>query len=388
LFDEKDDDIILTHYGEDPSRYFGAVVPPLFMNSLHVKEKFDDAYAKGCGEDHNYTYGRSLNPTVEHVEKKIAALERGGGALCFASGMAAVSTVLLESLRTGNHIVCQMNAYGPTRQCIDEICGRFGMTVTYVRGIDPAEIEDALTPKTTLIMLESPTSLMFEVADLAVIAKIARSRGILTVIDNTYCTPLYQKPLELGVDVSVHTGSKYFGGHSDIIAGAAIGADFTFMNRLSGSRTLYGGILGPMEGWLMLRGLRTLRVRLEEHRASAVKIAEYLEKHPKVSAVHYPELESHPQREIVKRQQTGSSGLMSVEIPGDPEKVKAAFDALRLFQAGPSWGGFESLRMFCAGSDSKAKDWLGCKDNLIRLHIGLEGADNLTADLESALKRL
>jgi len=383
---EEDDDIILTHYGEDPADYFGAAIPPLFMNTLHVREKFDDPYAKGCDANSNYNYGRVSNPTVEYAEKKLAALERGCGALCFASGMAAISSAILNAVKTDDHIICVMNAYGPTRQFLTDICrDRFGITVTFVRGTDTAEIEDAIKPETTLIMLESPTSLMFEIVDLAAVAQVARKRGITTVIDNTYCTPLFQKPLEFGIDVSVHTASKYFGGHSDIIAGAVIGVDKKFMDRLNyHGRMLYGGILGPMEGWLMLRGLRTLRVRLEAHQASAVRIAEYLEKHPKVSAVHYPGLDSHPQRELIKRQQTGSSGLLSVEIPGNPEKVKAAFDNLKLFQAGPSWGGFESLRIFCSGGDK----WLGCKDNLIRLHVGLEGTANLLADLEEALKLL
>ncbi|MCL2813589.1 MAG: PLP-dependent aspartate aminotransferase family protein [Oscillospiraceae bacterium] len=390
MFDDKDDDMILTHYGEDPSRYFGAVIPPIFMNSLHVKQNFDDLYALGCDESANYSYGRVANPTVEHVEKKLAALERGCKALCFGSGMAAISTAVLNSTRTGSHIVCVMNAYGPTRHFLDAICrDRFGMTVTYVRGVDPAEIEDAIRPETAVIMLESPTTFVFEIIDLAQIAKIARKRGIITIIDNTYCTSLYQKPLELGIDVSVHTATKYFGGHSDIIAGAAAGADPEQMDQMGNQgRALYGGILGPMEGWLMLRGMRTLRIRLEAHQAAAKKVALYLESHPKVSAVHYPGLASHPQHELIRRQQTGSSGLLSFELLGSPEKVKAALDTLRLFQAGPSWGGFESLRVFCVGSDSKQKDWYGCKNNLIRLHVGLEGTANLLADLENALKLL
>ncbi|MCL2517236.1 MAG: PLP-dependent aspartate aminotransferase family protein [Oscillospiraceae bacterium] len=384
---EEDDDIILTHYGENPADYFGAAIPPIFMNTLHVREKFDDTYAKGCGENSNYNYGRVSNPTVEYAEKKLAALERGCKALCFASGMAAITSAILNSTKTGDHIICVMNAYGPTRQFLYDICrGRFGMSVTFVRGTDTAEIEDAVRPETKIIMLESPTSIMFEVVDLAAISQIARKHGIITMIDNTYCTPIFQKPLELGIDVSIHTASKYFGGHSDIIAGAAIGSDQKYMDRLHHhTRTLYGGILGPMEAWLMLRGLRTLRVRLEAHQAAAIQVAEYLEKHPKVSVVHYPGLASHPQRELIKRQQTGASGLMSIEIPGITEKVKAAFDNLKLFQAGPSWGGYESLRIFCGTAND---EWLGCKDNLIRLHVGLEGADNLIADLENALKLL
>jgi cystathionine gamma-lyase len=358
------------------------------MTSLHVKENFDDVYATGCDENYSYQYGRVANPTIEFLEKKLAALERGCKALCFASGMAAITASILNAAKTGSHMICVMNAYGPTRQFIEECKARFGMSATYVRGIDPAEIEDAARPETALIMLESPTSLVFEIIDLEAVAKMARKRGITTIIDNTYSAALYQKPLEFGIDLSVHTASKYFGGHSDIIAGAAVGSDPAFMDRLAGNRALYGGILGPMEGWLMLRGLRTLRVRLEAHQAAATKIAEYLEKHPKIGAVHYPGLKSHPQRELIMRQQTGSSGLMSLEVPGNPEKVKAAFDTLRFFHAAPSWGGFESLRIFLAESGSNQMEWLGCKDNLIRLHIGLEGADNLISDLEAALKHL
>ena len=378
------------HYAEHNEHYYNAVVPPIFMNSLNTFQTMD-AYFDADTEDPNtYVYGRVQNPTVRILEDKIAALEHGTRAYAFASGMAAAATAVMTVCRAGDHIVCIRNVYGPLKKFTNEYCREyFQMDVTFVMGDDIQEIEEAVTDRTALVILESPASIMMRLQDIRAVVGIAKKHGAMVYIDNTYCTPIFQNPLDLGVDIVMHTLSKYIGGHSDIIGGVLVAKDQKLLQKISHHRELYGGSFGPMEAWLALRGLRTLEVRLRQHEKTAMAVAEFLEGHEKIACVHYPGLASFPQYELMKRQQRGNSGLMSFEIDGNVEQAKKLCELLQVFQIGVSWGGFESLaEVPYARMTEEETAWLGAQANVIRIHCGLEGEDILIADLEQALSQI
>ncbi|WP_457944646.1 trans-sulfuration enzyme family protein [Caproiciproducens sp. LBM24188] len=387
---KKDSKLITAHYAENYEHYYNAIVPPIFMNSLNVFEHIDAYYDCDTKDINTYVYGRVQNPTVRIVEEKIAALEHGAKAALFASGMAATTTAILSTCKMGSNVVCLRNAYGPVKTFLDNYCVKhMGMTVTYVKGDSLEEYEQAVTDKTDLIMLESPSSVVFSLQDIRGVVKIAHQHGAKTIIDNTFCTPIYQQPLDMGVDLVMHTLSKYMGGHSDLIGGVLASKDEDLMNYMLDQRELIGGIIGPVEAWLVLRGLRSLEVRIAQHNQTALKVAKYLENHPKVKRVYYPGLKSHPQYELMKTQQTGNTGLLSFEINGTVEQAKAVVNNLSIFKIGVSWGGFESLAcMPQLRLDEKTCNWLGAGQGIIRLHCGLEGAENLIADLASALEKI
>ena len=383
----KNDKLITSHYGEEFEHYYNAVVPPIFMNSLNVFETVDDYYDSDKTDKHVYCYGRVQNPTVRILEDKAAALEQGTGALAFASGMAAATTAVLTVCKAKSHVVCIRSAYGPLKTFLNEYCREHqDMSVTYVKGDDTEEFEHAVTDQTDLIILESPSSVVLSLQDIHAVSEIAKKLHAYVYIDNSFCTPIYQKPLLLGADIVMHTASKYMGGHSDIIGGVLAVKDEELMARLRQQRELFGGIIGPMEAWLIIRGLRTMEVRVERHQATAMEIAEFLESHPKVRKVYYPGLLSHPQHELMKRQQGGNTGLLSFEIKGSVEQAKEVAQRLKIFKIGVSWGGFESLVcMPHARQDAESCRFLGADQNVLRIHCGLEGAEVLKADLENAL---
>ena len=383
----KNDKLITSHYGEEFEHYYNAVVPPIFMNSLNVFETVDDYYDSDKTDKHVYCYGRVQNPTVRILEDKAAALEQGTGALAFASGMAAATTAVLTVCKAKSHVVCIRSAYGPLKTFLNEYCREhLDMSVTYVKGDDTEEFEHAVTDQTDLIILESPSSVVLSLQDIHAVSEIAKKHHAYVYIDNSFCTPIYQKPLLLGADFVMHTASKYMGGHSDIIGGVLAVKDEELMARLRKQRELFGGIIGPMEAWLIIRGLRTMEVRVERHQATAMEIAEFLESHPKVRKVYYPGLLSHPQHELMKRQQGGNTGLLSFEIKGSVEQAKEVAQRLKIFKIGVSWGGFESLVcMPHARQDAESCRFLGADQNVLRIHCGLEGAEVLKADLENAL---
>jgi cystathionine beta-lyase/cystathionine gamma-synthase len=387
---KKDSKLITAHYAENYENYYNAIVPPIFMNSLNVFKSIDDYYDCDNKDMDTYVYGRVQNPTVRIVEEKIAALEHGTKAAVFGSGMAATTTAILSICKTGSNVVCLRNAYGPVKSFLNGYCTKhLNMTVTYVKGDCLQEYEEAITDHTDLVLLESPSSVVFSLQDIRGVVKIAKRHGAKTMIDNTFCTPIYQQPLDMGVDLSMHTLSKYMGGHSDVIGGVLAGKDEVLMNLMLDQRELLGGIMGPMEAWLVLRGLRTMEVRVAQHRQTALKVAQFLEQHPKVKCVYYPGLESHPQYELMKTQQSGNTGLMSFEINGTVDQAKAVVNSLTVFKIGVSWGGFESLAcMPHLRQDEETNRWLGAGQGIIRLHCGLEGADNLIADLTSALDKI
>ena len=372
---------ICTHYSEDPSRFAGAVTPPIFQSSLFTECEGNEGDREG-----RYAYTRVSNPTTEIVENKVAALEQGEAAKCFSSGMGAISAAMMHYLKKDSHVVAVASIYGPAHRFLAEYMKRFGVEVTFVKGTDTEEIEGAIRENTDLSYLDSPSTYLFLVQDLSKIAEIAKRHHAATVIDNTYCTPIFQKPLTFGIDMVVHSASKYLGGHSDIIGGVVIGRKEEIDQIAQSERELFGAVMSPFDSWLMLRGIRTLPVRMKQHMVNAMEMAAYFQELPVVKEVIYPWWETHPQYELAKKQMTGASGLMSVvfDLPG--EQIKRIVRELEFFHRGPSWGGFESL-ISPVGADLE-QDNETMKKGLVRLHIGLEGADLLKEDFERAVKNV
>ena len=385
-----DTGLILEHCGEEYERYYNAIVPPIFMNSLHVFDTIDDYYDSDKTEKHTYCYGRVQNPTVRILEEKIAALEEGCESYVFSSGMSAAVAAVLASCKVGGHVICVRNAYGPLQNfLLGYLREHMNIETTFVDGDTVAEFCEAFRDHTQLVVLESPSSVVFSVQDIRGVSELAKSRGARVYIDNTFCTPIYQKPLTMGADYVMHTTSKYMGGHSDLIGGVLTVKDQALGAEIRNLRELLGSIIGPMEGWLILRGMRTLEVRVKEHERVAGKVAGYLENHPKVKRVYYTGLKSHPQRELIERQQSGSTGLLSFEIDGSLEEAKRFCQELQVFKIGVSWGGFESLVMmpYARQSEEVSRAMRG-SCGIIRIHCGLEGAGLLIQDLEQGLQKI
>lgn len=380
--------LILERTGENEKLYLNAVTPPVFMNSLHVFDTFEEYHDVNVFEKDQFYYGRASNPTTSIAERKIAQLEHGARAVMFSSGMAAASAAILATCKTGSHIICMIDVYQPVKRFLNEYCiPCLNMQVSYVKGTDIQEIEASIQENTSLIILESPATFIFTVVDLEKVAQIAKKYKVKTYMDNTYCTPLFQKPLDFGIDIVMHTLTKYLGGHSDILGGVLVSKDEELMRKIMNQfREWLGGVIGPMEAWLAIRGMRTLKVRLEQHQKTAQAVAEFLESHPKVKKVYYPGLKSHPQYDLIQKQQKGSSGLLSLELCRSPETALEFVDALQLFRKGCSWGGFESLAMLPLYYASQEElDFLKIGRGLIRMHCGLEGTENLIADIQRAL---
>jgi len=378
---------ICEHAAEEPARFLGAVAPPLFQNSLFASPDAETFARRGAAHPEVYDYTRVANPTTDILEAKLALLEKTEAARCFGSGMAAVTAAILHCVRAGDHVVAVNTIYGPTRHFLTSYLSQFNVEVTFVRGTDAQEFADACRPNTKLFYLESPSTFVFHLQDLAAVSAIARERNVVTAIDNSWASPYFQNPVEFGIDLVIHSATKYLGGHSDIVAGVVCGpkAHMTELASLEGA--LLGGILDPFAAWLMLRGLRTLPVRMDRHQANALRIAEFLQGHRKIAAVHYPGLDSHPQRDLARRQMRGSSGLLSIELKEGGQAAAYAFiNRLRYFHIACSWGGYESLAIaipFPAvknGEPAVGGGWGA------RLHIGLETVEDLMEDLEQALE--
>lgn len=379
----------ITHAAEEPENYLHAVTPPVFLTSLHVYDKFEDYNDINALREGEYVYGRTSNPTVHILERKIAELEHGARAVVFSSGMAACTATIMATCQAGDHIICMRDVYQPVKKFLNQFAGpKLGMKITYVSGNDLDEVEEAMKQKASLMILESPATFVFRVVDLKAIADLAHKYEVKTYIDNTCMTPLFQNPLDFGIDVVMHTMSKYIGGHSDLIGGVLVSKDNALMEKMiTEMREWYGGILGPMEGWLAMRGLRSLYPRLVQHQKTAMTVANYLEKSDKVKRVYYTGLESHPQSDIIRRQQKGHTSLMSIVLDTSVEKSVEFINHLHLFGKGCSWGGFESLAILPLYKSEQAElDFLGTERGLIRLYLGLEGEENLLEDLEGALK--
>lgn len=384
------DATICDHFGEETPAAEHAVVPPIFMNSLHTFDTIEEQqnYDPKSGD---YIYGRCANPTTALLEEKINALECGQGCLCFGSGMAAISSAILSCVKTNGHIVAVRNAYVPAQEFMsDYLKEKMNIETTYIPGTDPQQFEDAVRDNTTLFYLESPSTAILSLQDLPAVAAIAKKHGIKTIIDNSWATPMYQKPLTMGIDIVIHTMSKYIGGHSDIIGGCAVFADADAREKARAvERELLGGIIGPMEAWLCIRGIRTLPARLALHQHNAMIIADRLYNHAKVKKLFYPGHPSHPQYDLAVKQMKGFTGLMSIIPEGDFAAACRFCDTLKIFRLGCSWGGFESLAIMpMAKLSEEEAEKIGGAQNLIRLYIGQEDVEDLWHDLENALNAI
>lgn len=389
-----DIDWILTHLGEERERYFHAVAPPVIQTSIFCFDNVADMRARMRDEYGEHCYTRGNNPTVEILRRKIAALEGAEDCLVFSSGAAAIAAGAVASVSTGDHVVCVHKPYSWTHKLLTQLLPRFGVRCTFVDGTDVANIEAGLERTTRLIVLESPNSLTFELQDLGAVAKLARARGIRTLCDNSYASPLNQSPIALGMDLVAHSATKYINGHSDVVAGALCGPRAILEEVFKGPFMTFGAAPSPHDAWLMLRGLRTLRLRVERSGRSGLQIAQWLEAHPKVERVWYPHLPSHPQYELARRQMCMSGGLLSFAPRcEDTGAVEHLCDALERFLLSVSWGGYESLACPSAafhppGTKVEAAVPGMPPPHLVRLSIGLEDPDVLIADLEQALGRI
>jgi cystathionine beta-lyase/cystathionine gamma-synthase len=372
---------ILAHDGEHA---YEAVVPPIAQTSLFTFGSYAEMEETYRGQKVRPTYTRGLNPTVRLFEEKMAALECGEDAIGFASGMAAISSAVLAFVRPGDRIVCVEHVYPDAYRLFQTYLKRMNVTVDYVDGRDLDAVRRAV-PGARLFYMESPTSWLMHVHDVAALAQIARDNEVLSIIDNSWASPIFQQPLTLGVDLVVHSASKYIGGHSDVVAGVVVGSSQLIGEIRSRVYPYLGGKLSPFDAWLLLRGLRTLPIRMKAHEASSLHVARQLAERPDVVAVYHPGLGN-----TLPNGLHGTSGLFSFEFDGSVDIARFA-DALRLFKLGVSWGGHESLvvpaqvvRVQAAGPNS-AIDF-GVSERIVRLHVGLEGQDVLVADLAQAIR--
>jgi len=381
---------ILNQFGEEEARYFGAVAPPIAQSSIFAQPSVAALRAALADEYAAHLYTRGNNPTVAVLRRKLAALEGAEAALVLASGAAAVSAAVVSGLRAGDHVLVVAKPYSWTKTLVQKFLLRFGVTGTFVDARETDAVEAAIRPETRLIVLESPNTFTFEQQDLAAIARLARARGIRTICDNSYATPLGQSPIALGIDLVVHSATKYLNGHSDVVAGVICGSEALIREIFQGPYMTLGAIPSPHDAWLLLRGLRTLAVRMERVAATTARVVQYLCAHPAVSRVYYPQSPDYPQGELSARQLRHASGLVSVELATDLAGVERVVDALRRFLIAVSWGGYESLVFPIAG----ARDWRGHEHlssvpvTLVRFSIGLEEPQVLIDDLEQALARI
>ncbi|HFE46976.1 MAG TPA: cystathionine gamma-synthase [Nannocystis exedens] len=369
------------HGGQHPEPVTGAVMPPIFQTSTYAQS--------GPGEHTGFEYTRTQNPTRYALERAIASLEGGRFGLSFASGCAA-TTAVIQILDAGDHVIAGDDIYGGTFRLFDKVMRRRGNLFSYVDPTDPSSIAAAIRPETKLCWLETPTNPMLKIADIAAIAEICRKNQVLLCVDNTFMSPIFQRPLELGADLVMHSTTKYIGGHSDVVGGALVTSDPKLHERLAFVQNSCGGVSAPMDCFLTLRGLKTLALRMDRHQHNTKQIASFLEAHAKVDRVIYPGLASHPQHELAKRQMQGFGGMLSIYLKGDLEAARRFLKAVQVFTLAESLGGVESLIehpaiMTHASVPKENRERLGILDGFIRISVGVEHIDDLLADLECAL---
>jgi len=372
------------HDGKIADTAFNSVMPPLYPTSTFAFDRI--------GEHRGFDYTRTGNPTRRALETCLAGLEGGADAICTATGMAAV-TAVLHLLRPGDHVVAGHDIYGGTYRLMHDIFAVFGIDFTFAELCDPAALEPALRPETRMIWMETPSNPMLKLTDIAAVTAVARDRGILTVVDNTFLSPCFQLPLALGADIVVHSTTKYINGHSDVVGGAVICAELELHERIAHIANCLGLTESPWDAWLVLRGVRTLPQRMAAHAAGAQRLAEFLQQHPKVTAVHFPGLPDHPQTELARRQMTGPGGVVTFEVDTDKDGLDRLFGGLRLFSLAESLGGVESLiespwYMSHLSMSEEARTTAGIHPGTVRVSVGLEHADDLVADMESGLEKL
>jgi cystathionine beta-lyase len=377
---------ILFHLGENRENYFNAVSPPVIQSSNFAFTDLETFRGAMKNELGTHLYTRGNNPTVKILREKIAALENAEDALICGSGSAAVSAAVIAHVNAGDHIVSVNAPYSWTNVLMRRFLTRFGVETTFVDARDTAQIEAAIRPNTKILYLESPNSLTFDLQDLAACAAICKKHGLVSIIDNSHCSPIFQRPIEFGIDIVVHSATKYLNGHSDVVAGVIAGSKASIQRIFDTEYMTLGAIIAPHDANLIIRGLRTLELRMKRTDESAAKIVKWLSQHPKVKKINYPFLETSPQYDLAKKQMSGCGGLLSLETTAKTiEEAEAFFYALKRFTFAVSWGGHESL-IFPTVSlyNIEGKIPPPLPFNFCRFYIGLEDPDWLIADLEQA----
>ena len=370
------------HAGQNPDPATGATIVPIYQTSTYTQQ--------APGQHKGYEYSRTANPTRTALEECVASLEGARYGLAFASGLAA-TTATLSILSPGDHVVAGDDLYGGTYRLFDKVLPRqAGLDFTYADTTDPASVEKALRPGTKLLWLETPTNPMLTLSDVAALSEMAHERDAVVAVDNTFASPYFQNPLTLGADIVVHSTTKYMGGHSDVIGGAVATSDEVYHERIKFYQNAAGAVPGPFDSWIVLRGLKTLAVRMRQHEENALAVARFLQDHPEVETVNYPGLPSHPQHDLAKRQMSGFSGMVSFTLKGGAEAAYAAVQKTELFHFAESLGGVESLithpaTMTHAAIPKEQREARGVTDGLMRLSVGIEDKDDLIADLDQAI---
>ena len=375
------------HAGVEPDPTTGSILTPIYQTTTYVQESVDRYLSKG------YSYSRSGNPTVRALEKKITELEGGADTACFATGMAAIQAVLLTLLNAGDHAVVSDVAYGGTYRICTKIFSRFGVDFTFADTSKPDDVKKSLRANTRLVLTETPANPTLKLTDIAAISEIARSRGIPHAVDNTFLTPYYQRPLELGADLSVHSTTKYFDGHNATVGGSVTSRSTELAEKIRFVQNACGIILSPQVAWLTLQGAKTLSIRMDAQSENALAIAKFLESHPKVDRVCYPGLASHPQHDLAKRQASGFGAMVWFEVRGGVASGKKIMDSLQLWSLAENLGSVESLvthpvTMTHADVEEAERKRVGITDGLVRLSVGLEDGEDLIEDLKQALEKV
>jgi len=370
------------HIGQEPDPATGAIIVPIYQTSTYVQEEL--------GKHKGYEYARTSNPTRAALERNLAALEGGRFGFAFASGMAAINA-LLTLLKSGDHVLAGHNLYGGTFRLFERVLTDFGLSFTYVNTCALDQVQAALRPDTRMVFIETPTNPVMEITDIARVARIAHEQNVPVAVDNTFMSPYLQRPLELGADIVVHSTTKYLNGHSDGVGGAVILNDSAMAERLRFIQNGAGAVLGPMDSWLVLRGVKTLAVRMRQHSSNGMAVAEHLAAHPKVKGVHYPGLESHPQHALARKQMKAFGGMLSFET-GSLENAKAVLKSVKLCSLVESLGGVETLishpaTMTHASDPPESRSRIGITDGLVRSSVGIEDAEDIIADLDEALRQ-
>jgi cystathionine gamma-lyase/cystathionine beta-lyase/cystathionine gamma-lyase/homocysteine desulfhydrase len=371
------------HAGQEPDPSTGAVSVPIYQTSTYAQE--------GLGKHKGFEYARTQNPTRLALEKNLAALEGGRGALAFASGMAAINAGM-TLLTAGDHVIVSDNTYGGTFRLFDKVLRNFGLEFSYVDAREPQNVEDAMRPATRMVFIETPTNPVMSLVDIRAVSEVTRQRGVRLVVDNTFMSPYFQRPLELGADIVVHSTTKYLNGHSDSVGGVVILNDDEDIRALGFIQNAAGAILSPMDSWLVLRGTKTLAVRMRQHDENGRQVAQFLSEHPKVQKVYYPGLNSHPQHELARRQMSGFGGMISFET-GSLDNARRVLEGVKVCTLGESLGGVESLishpvTMTHASVPESERLRLGITEGLVRISVGIEDIEDIIADLDAALGRI
>jgi cystathionine gamma-lyase len=372
------------HAGQDPDPVTGSVTVPVYLTSTYQQP--------GPGKEGKYVYSRTANPTRTALEECLASLEEGQYGLAFSSGMAATTTILL-SLKKGDHVIAGDDIYGGTYRLFEQVLRNYGLQFSYVNPENPSNVEKAIRKNTRMIWIETPTNPLMRIVDIRQISKISKKARALLVVDNTFMSPYLQNPIKHGADIVVHSTTKYLGGHSDLIGGASVTKDEAVQTRLKYLQNAVGAVPGPLDCYLVLRGIKTLAVRMERHGENSKTISELLTKQPKVEKVNYPGPSDHPQRDIIKRQMRGNGGMLSFQLKGGFNQCKRFLTSLRVFTVAESLGGVESLiehpaSMTHASVPKERRLKLGIHDNLIRISVGIEDVEDLVQDLDRGFKAI